>query len=51
MVAAEPVLIRISAAKGLRDAAERSAAGSGAEIVTIDHLRRAQAAKFLHQEN
>ena len=51
LVAAEPVLIRISAAKGLRDAAERSAAGSGAEIVTIDHLRRAQAAKFLHQEN
>ena len=51
LVAAEPVLIRISAAKGLRDAAERSAAGSGAEIVTIDHLRRAQAAKFLQQES
>ena len=35
----------------LRDAAERSAAGSGAEIVTIDHLRRAQATKFLQQES
>jgi chlorophyllide a reductase subunit Z len=50
LVAAEPVLIRISAAKRLRDAAERSAAGSGADIVTIDHLRKAQSTRFLQQE-
>ena len=40
LVAAEPVLVRISAAKRLRDEAESSARGSGSEVVTLDHLRR-----------
>ncbi len=42
LVSAEPVLVRISAAKRLRDAAERNARGLGAEVVKIDHLRRAR---------
>jgi chlorophyllide a reductase subunit Z len=42
LVAAEPVLVRISAAKRLRDAAERAARGAGAEVVELDHLRRAR---------
>ncbi|MEM8628123.1 MAG: chlorophyllide a reductase subunit Z [Pseudomonadota bacterium] len=41
-LAAEPVLVRISAARRLRDAAERTARGAGAEIVDISHLRQAQ---------
>jgi chlorophyllide a reductase subunit Z len=42
LVAQEPVLIRISAAKRLRDAAEQQARGSGAEVVQISHLRQAR---------
>ena len=37
----EPVLVRISAAKRLRDQAEREARRAGAARVTLDHLRRA----------
>jgi len=42
LVEQEPVLIRISAAKRLRDAAEQKARGSGAEVVQINHLRQAR---------
>ena len=40
-VEAEPVVARISAAKRLRDAAEREARRGGAPRVGLDHLRRA----------
>jgi chlorophyllide a reductase subunit Z len=40
LVSLEPVLVRISAAKRLRDAAERSAELAGAEFVDIDRLPR-----------
>ncbi len=40
-VESEPVIVRISAAKRLRDAAERDARRGGALRVTLDHLRRA----------
>ncbi|MFU8765563.1 MAG: chlorophyllide a reductase subunit Z [Haliea sp.] len=43
LVEAEPVLVRISAAKRLRDAAEHRARGDGAAIVTMAHLREARA--------
>ena len=42
LVAAEPILVRISAAKRLRDAAESAARVSGAEQVTVDHLQAAR---------
>ena len=38
LVEAEPVLVRISAAKRLRDEAERSARQAGASRVTVDHV-------------
>ncbi len=44
LIEAEPVLVRISAAKRLRDAAERNARGSGAEQVTVAHVREARTA-------
>ncbi len=39
MVDKEPVLVRISAAKRLRDAAERATRDAGEKLVTIDRLR------------
>jgi chlorophyllide a reductase subunit Z len=41
MVEAEPVLVRISAAKRLRDAAERAARDAGEKTVTLDRLHAA----------
>ena len=38
----EPILVRISAAKRLRDAAEQNARGNGAEVVDIEHIRKAR---------
>jgi chlorophyllide a reductase subunit Z len=44
LVAAEPFLVRISAAKRLRDRAERDARSDGAPMVTLDHLEGARGA-------
>ena len=46
----EPVLVRISAAKRFRDAAEKRARSEGAEIVTLEHLgvRSAEPARADH---
>ncbi len=44
LLEAEPVLVRISAAKRLRDAAEQTARGKGAEKVTLVDLKEAQMA-------
>jgi len=38
----EPILVRISAAKRLRDAAEQNARGHGADVVDIEHIRKAR---------
>jgi chlorophyllide a reductase subunit Z len=45
LIESEPVLVRISAAKRLRDAAERTARGSGSKKVTLLHLHEAQRAE------
>ncbi|MGB5200557.1 MAG: chlorophyllide a reductase subunit Z [Sedimenticolaceae bacterium] len=42
MIEAAPVLVRISTAKRLRDAAERSARGDGDIVVTTAHVEQAQ---------
>jgi chlorophyllide a reductase subunit Z len=42
MIDAQPVLVRISAAKRLRDAAERAARQAGETLVTQAHLKSAQ---------
>jgi chlorophyllide a reductase subunit Z len=40
-VAAQPILVRISAAKRLRDAAEQVAKTAGAGTVDIEHVQHA----------
>jgi chlorophyllide a reductase subunit Z len=42
LVDASPMLVRISTAKRLRDAAERAARGRGDEVVTVQHVADAE---------
>lgn len=51
-VESEPVIVRISAAKRLRDAAEREARRGGSPSVSLDHLRQAggRAASVQHRQ-
>ncbi len=44
IIEAEPVLVRISAAKRLRDAAESTARVNGADLVTLQHVESARSA-------
>jgi chlorophyllide a reductase subunit Z len=44
LVQNEPVLVQISAAKRLRDRAERDARSAGEQHVTVDHVARAATA-------
>ena len=44
IIDAQPVLVRISAAKRLRDAAERDARRAGQQSVTAETLARARSA-------
>jgi chlorophyllide a reductase subunit Z len=41
IVAAQPILVRISAAKRLRDAAEQVARAAGVDTVDIEHVQHA----------
>jgi chlorophyllide a reductase subunit Z len=43
LVAAQPIIVRISAAKRLRDTAERAARQAGEDRVTLDRLYAANA--------
>jgi chlorophyllide a reductase subunit Z len=45
LLEAEPVLVRISAAKRLRDAAERAARDAGEEQVSVERLRASRGAR------
>jgi chlorophyllide a reductase subunit Z len=46
VLASSPVLVRISAARRMRDAAERNARGAGEDRVTADCVRKARQTIF-----